>query len=121
MQSKFLPVPDAREGDRLDAGLAKMLGISRTATADIIESGGVTLEGRPLGKSHRLSPGEVLEVTLLEKPAGVSLEAEDVPELKVVFQDEHIVVVDKPAGVVSHPSQGFVGPSVGGSAACKRD
>ena len=56
----------------------------------------------------------MLEVTLLEKPAGVSLEAEDVPELKVVFQDEHIVVVDKPAGVVSHPSQGFVGPSVGG-------
>ncbi|MGA1113926.1 MAG: RluA family pseudouridine synthase [Aquiluna sp.] len=114
VQSKFLPVPDAREGDRLDAGLAKMLGISRTATAEIIESGGVTLEGRPLGKSHRLSPGEVLEVVLLEKPAGVSLEAEDVPELKVVFQDEHIVVVDKPAGVVSHPSQGFVGPSVGG-------
>ncbi|MGA1032714.1 MAG: RluA family pseudouridine synthase [Aquiluna sp.] len=81
MQSKFLPVPDAREGDRLDAGLAKMLGISRTATAEIIESGGVTLEGRPLGKSHRLSPGEVLEVVLLEKPARVSLEAEDVPVL----------------------------------------
>ena len=114
MQSKFLPVPDAREGDRLDAGLAKMLGISRTIAASIIESGGVTSEGKLLGKSHRLSPGEVLEVALRDKPAGVTLEAEDVPELKVIFQDEHLVVVDKPAGVVSHPSQGFVGPSVGG-------
>lgn len=114
MQSKLVPVPDAREGDRLDAGLAKILGISRTMAAEIIESGGVTLDGKSMGKSHRLSPGEVLEVTLVEKPAEVKLEAEDVPELEVVFQDEHIVVVDKPAGVVSHPSQGFVGPSVGG-------
>ncbi len=114
MQSKFLQVPDAREGDRLDAGLAKILGISRTAAAELIASGGVTLDGNQIGKSHRLVAGELLEVTLLEKPAAVALTAEDVPELRVVFEDEHIVVVDKPAGVVSHPSQGFVGPSVGG-------
>ena len=114
MQSKFLQVPDAREGDRLDAGLAKILGISRTAAAELIASGGVTLDGNQIGKSHRLVAGELLEVTLLDKPAAVALTAEDVPELRVVFEDEHIVVVDKPAGVVSHPSQGFVGPSVGG-------
>ena len=114
MQSKFLQVPDAREGDRLDAGLAKILGISRTAAAELIASGGVTMDGNQIGKSHRLVAGELLEVTLLDKPAAVALTAEDVPELRVVFEDEHIVVVDKPAGVVSHPSQGFVGPSVGG-------
>ena len=114
VQSKFLQVPDAREGDRLDAGLAKILGISRTAAAELIASGGVTLDGNQIGKSHRLVAGELLEVTLLDKPAAVALTAEDVPELRVVFEDEHIVVVDKPAGVVSHPSQGFVGPSVGG-------
>lgn len=114
MQAKFLPVPDAREGDRLDAGLAKMLGLSRTAAAELIASGGVTLDGKPVEKSHRLVAGELLEVTLLEKPAAASVTAEDVPELRVVFEDEHIVVVDKPAGVVSHPSQGFTGPSVGG-------
>lgn len=114
VQSKFLQVPDAREGDRLDAGLAKILGISRTAAAELIASGGVTLDGDQIGKSHRLVAGELLEVTLLDKPAAVALTAEDVPELRVVFEDEHIVVVDKPAGVVSHPSQGFVGPSVGG-------
>ena len=114
MQSKFLQVPDAREGDRLDAGLAKILGISRTAAAELIASGGVTMDGKQIGKSHRLVAGELLEVTLLDKPASVALTAEDVPELRVVFEDEHIVVVDKPAGVVSHPSQGFVGPSVGG-------
>lgn len=114
MQSKFLPVPEAREGERLDAGLAKMLGISRTMAAEVIESGGVSLDGKLLNKSHRLSEGEILQVVLVEKPAEVKIEAEDVPELKIVFQDEHIVVVDKPSGVVSHPSQGFVGPSVGG-------
>jgi len=114
VQSKFLPVPEAREGERLDAGLAKMLGISRTMAAEVIESGGVSLDGKLLNKSHRLSEGELLQVVLVEKPAQVKIEAEDVPELKIVFQDEHIVVVDKPFGVVSHPSQGFVGPSVGG-------
>ena len=114
MQSKFLPVPEAREGERLDAGLAKMLGISRTMAAEVIESGGVSLDGKLLNKSHRLSEGEILQVVLVEQPAVVKIEAEDVPELKIVFQDEHIVVVDKPFGVVSHPSQGFVGPSVGG-------
>ena len=114
VQSKFLQVPDAREGDRLDAGLAKILGISRTAATELIASGGVTMDGNQIGKSHRLVAGELLEVTLLDKPASVALTAEDVPELRVVFEDEHIVVVDKPAGVVSHPSQGFVGPSVGG-------
>ena len=114
VQSKFLPVPEAREGERLDAGLAKMLGISRTMAAEVIESGGVSLDGKLLNKSHRLSEGEILQVVLVEKPAEVKIEAEDVPELKIVFQDEHIVVVDKPFGVVSHPSQGFVGPSVGG-------
>ena len=114
VQSKFLQVPDAREGDRLDAGLAKILGISRTAAAELIASGGVTMDGKQIGKSHRLVAGELLEVTLLDKTASVALTAEDVPELRVVFEDEHIVVVDKPAGVVSHPSQGFVGPSVGG-------
>ena len=114
MPGKFFPVPEAREGDRLDAGLAKMLGISRTAAVELIASGGVTSDGHQIGKSHRLVGGEVLEVTLFEKPAPVALTAEDVPELRIVFEDEHIVVVDKPAGVVSHPSQGFVGPSVGG-------
>jgi len=114
VQSKYLPVPEAREGERLDAGLAKMLGISRTMAAEVIESGGVSLDGKLLNKSHRLSEGEILQVVLVEKPAEVKIEAEDVPELKIVFQDEHIVVVDKPFGVVSHPSQGFVGPSVGG-------
>ncbi len=114
VQGKFLQVPDAREGDRLDAGLAKILGISRTAAAELIAAGGVTVDGNQIGKSHRLAAGELLEVTLLDKPAAVVLTAEDVPELRVVFEDEHIVVVDKPAGVVSHPSQGFVGPSVGG-------
>lgn len=112
--SRVLPVPDARVGERLDAALSKMLGVSRTQASAMIETGTVLVNGQPAGKSHKLEPGELIEVELPEQGPKVEVSAEDVPELDVVFHDEHIVVVDKPAGVVSHPSQGFEGPSVPG-------
>ncbi|MEY4560400.1 MAG: hypothetical protein RL460_377, partial [Actinomycetota bacterium] len=67
-----------------------------------------------LGKSDRLELDQIIEVELIERSAEPEVVAEDVSDLKVVFQDEHIIVIDKPAGVVSHPSLGFVGPSVPG-------
>lgn len=112
MPSKLLPVPQGRHGERLDAGLSKMLGISRTAAGALIEAGKVFVDGKLASKSHRLEADQVLEVELEETKQSRELEAVDVADLKIVFQDEHIVVIDKPAGVVSHPSQGFVGPSV---------
>jgi 23S rRNA pseudouridine1911/1915/1917 synthase len=113
--AKLLMVPAGLEGARVDAALSKMLGISRTAAADLIEANLVTSTGSTLGKSDRVVAEQVLEVLLDEKP-GNQLEviAEDVPELEVIFQDSDIVVVNKPAGVVSHPSVGFEGPSVPG-------
>ena len=112
--NKVLPVPDARVGDRLDVGLAKMLGLSRTQVSALVDSGKVLIDGLPANKSHKLNLNNLIEVDLDEQPSEVVVEAEDVAELKIVFQDEHIIVVDKPAGVVAHPSQGFVGPSVPG-------
>lgn len=114
MSSRLLPVPDGRAGERLDAGLAKMLGISRTAAGGLIDEGKVLVDGSAVGKSHKLSADQLISVELSEPQAEISVQPEDFPELKIVFQDDHIVVVDKPAGVVSHPSQGFVGPSVPG-------
>ncbi len=114
MQSRFIPVPDARVGERLDVGLAKMLGISRTQITSLIEDGKVLVDDQRVDKSHTLQLNQIITVNLEPSESSLRLEAEDVPELKVVFQDADIVVVDKPAGVVSHPSQGFVGPSVGG-------
>lgn len=112
--AKYLPVPDARVGERLDAGLSKMLGISRTKVGSLIDAGQVLVNGQALDKSSKLEAGWMIEVELAEQSESPVVTAEDVAELEVVYQDEHIVVVDKPAGVVSHPSLGFEGPSVPG-------
>ena len=114
VQPKFLPVPPDMAGLRADAGIAKMLGMSRTQIAELIQSGSVLQNGNPMGKSDRLVADTLLEIQLTETRASIEVTAEDVEALSVVFQDDHMVVIDKPTGVVSHPSQGFVGPSVPG-------
>jgi 23S rRNA pseudouridine1911/1915/1917 synthase len=114
LPSKYLPVPDSLIGERADAALAKMLGISRSQAAELLTQGAVACSGKVLGKSDRLELDQIIEVELIERSAEPEVVAEDVSDLKVVFQDEHIIVIDKPAGVVSHPSLGFVGPSVPG-------
>ncbi|MDA7760884.1 RluA family pseudouridine synthase [Aquiluna sp.] len=114
MQPKFLPVPPDMAGLRADAGIAKMLGMSRTQIAELIQAGSVLQNGNPMGKSDRLVADALLEIQLTETRASIEVTAEDVEALSVVFQDDHMVVIDKPTGVVSHPSQGFVGPSVPG-------
>ena len=114
VQSKLLPVPPDMAGSRADSGIAKMLGISRSHVAELIAAGAVSQNGILVAKSDRLVADAVLEVILEEVSREISVQPEDVAALKIIFQDEHIVVIDKPSGVVSHPSQGFVGPSVPG-------
>jgi 23S rRNA pseudouridine1911/1915/1917 synthase len=114
VQNKLLPVPQARVGERLDAGLAKMLGISRTQVAELIDSGKVLVDGAVVDKATKLDESQLIEVDLESTAQVLEVTAEDVPELSIVYQDQDIVVVDKPAGVVSHPSLGFEGPSVPG-------
>ena len=91
-----------------------MLGISRTKAQDLITQGLVKQDNLQVGKSDRLNPDSIVEVELLEGPPPLEVSAVDVSDLGIVFEDELIVVIDKPAGVVSHPSVGFEGPSVPG-------
>jgi 23S rRNA pseudouridine1911/1915/1917 synthase len=112
--ARTLPVPDGLDGMRVDAGLAKLLGLSRTAVAALAESGDVSLDGRPAGKSDRLVAGAWLEVTLPEPESPVEIAAEPVPGMKIVHEDDDIIVVDKPVGVAAHPSPGWTGPTVVG-------
>ncbi|RLP78074.1 RluA family pseudouridine synthase [Mycetocola tolaasinivorans] len=116
MQSRSLPVPDGLEGTRVDAGLAKLLGFSRTFAAEVADAGGVSLGGRVLGKSDRLSAGDWLEVSWTPKaePTIIPVVVED---LDVVYDDEDIIVIAKPTGVAAHPSQGWSGPTVLGALA----
>lgn len=113
----MLPVPDGLDGMRVDAGLAKLLGLSRTVVADLAESGDVLLDGRAAGKSDRLSAGVLLEVTLPDPDNPVEVVAEPVEGLRIVHDDEDIVVVSKPVGVAVHPSPGWTGPTVVGGLA----
>ncbi|WP_209020208.1 RluA family pseudouridine synthase [Saccharomonospora xinjiangensis] len=117
MSSRMLPVPDGLDGMRVDAGLAKLLGLSRTVVAELAASGEVLLDGRPAGKSDRLVAGGLLEVTLPEPDAPVEVVAEPVEGLRILHEDDDIVVVDKPVGVAVHPSPGWTGPTVVGGLA----
>ena len=106
MQPKLLPVPPDMAGSRADSGIAKMLGISRSHVAELIAAGAVSQNGILVAKSDRLVADAVLEVILEEVSREISVQPEDVAALKIIFQDEHIVVIDKPSGIVSHPSRG---------------
>ncbi|WP_020674299.1 RluA family pseudouridine synthase [Amycolatopsis nigrescens] len=118
MSARMLPVPDGLDGMRVDAGLAKLLGLSRTAVAELAESGSVLLDGRAAGKSDRLAAGGLLEVTLPEPVHKVEVVAEPVAGMRIVHEDDDLVVVAKPVGVAAHPSPGWTGPTViGGLAA----
>ncbi|HYI33789.1 MAG TPA: RluA family pseudouridine synthase [Glaciibacter sp.] len=116
MESRSLPLPDGLDGVRVDAGIAKLLGFSRTFASEVAEAGGVTLDGAPVGKSDRMRAGGWLEVTWQPKDE-VQIVPIPVPDLTVIHDDESIVVVNKPAGVAAHPSVGWSGPTVPGALA----
>ncbi|WP_374010275.1 RluA family pseudouridine synthase [Leifsonia sp. LS-T14] len=116
MESRSFPIPDGLDGSRVDAGLAKLLGFSRSFAAEIAEAGGVTLDGREAGKSDRLTAGSWLEVSWQPK-SDVEIVPIAVPELTIVHDDDDIVVIDKPVGVAAHPSVGWEGPTVLGALA----
>ena len=108
-----LPVPEGLSGERLDAALARMFGLSRTKAAGLVESGAVLLNGSRPAKSDRVTAGAWLEVeipgTTAAQPASELVEG-----MRIVHDDADIVVVDKPVGVAVHPSPGWTGPTVVG-------
>jgi 23S rRNA pseudouridine1911/1915/1917 synthase len=115
---RILPVPDGLDGMRVDTGLARLLGVSRTVVAGLTEAGAVLVDGQPAGKSDRLAAGSWLEVTLPDPRPPVPAAAAPVAGLQVLHDDADVVVVDKPVGVAAHPSPGWTGPTVlGGLAA----
>jgi 23S rRNA pseudouridine1911/1915/1917 synthase len=99
-----LRVPESAAGLRLDRFLGGVPEVgSRAAAAALLASGHVRVDGAARERSYRLAGSETVEVDL--PPAGPELEAEELP-LRVAYEDEHLLVVDKPAGVVVHPAPG---------------
>ena len=114
---RSLPVPDGLEGERLDAALARLFGLSRTKAVELVTAGRVSLDGATAAKSDRVRAGAWLEVELPATRVVADLVPEPVPGLLVVFEDDDLVVVDKPVGVAAHPSPGWTGTTVVGGLA----
>jgi 23S rRNA pseudouridine1911/1915/1917 synthase len=98
-----LRIPPERAGERLDVVLADAVG-SRSRAGRLIEEGRVTVDGRPRPKRHRAAAGEV--VVWEEEAASAPGPATGDASFTVAYEDEHLLVVDKPAGVVVHPARG---------------
>jgi 23S rRNA pseudouridine1911/1915/1917 synthase len=98
-------VPDAAAGQRLDRFLASLPEVGTRGTAErLLGSGAVLVDGSRRAKSHRLAGGEEVD---FEPPEPATRELEPEPmELRLAFEDEHLLVVDKPAGLVVHPAPG---------------
>jgi 23S rRNA pseudouridine1911/1915/1917 synthase len=97
-------VPDEAAGERLDRFLASLPQIGSRGLAERVLATGVLVDGRRAAKSHRLTGGEEVEFEPPERPA-TSLAAEEM-DLRIAYEDDHLVVVDKPAGLVVHPAPG---------------
>ena len=101
---EYTAAPES-EGERLDKALAGVCGqLSRSALQELIEAGRVLRNGKPAGKKEKLKAGDVLQVEIPD-----AAPAEAVPQnipLPIVYEDEHLLVVNKPKGMVVHPAPG---------------
>ena len=107
-------VPDGLAGERVDTGIARMFGLSRTRAAELAGEGLVALDGVVVAKSERMHSGSMLEVSIPSQADPLEVRAETVEGITIIHDDEAIVVIDKPVGVAVHPSPGWVGPTVVG-------
>lgn len=100
-------VPAALGGERLDRIVSVIADISRSDAAALVADGGVTVDGESVTSGKiRIDPGRVVSVDLSLVPVVEAPRADDAVEFGVVFADDHVVVVDKPAGLVVHPGAG---------------
>jgi len=113
-EARAVLVPDGLEGERVDAAIARLFGLSRTRAAELAGEGCVVVGGVAAAKSHRVHAGDLLEVELPSVAESPTLQviAEPVPGMSILYDDDDIVVVDKPVGVAAHPSVGWTGPTV---------
>lgn len=111
---KVVHVPSGLSGERVDAAIARMFGISRTKAAELVAAGEVTVDGSAPAKSDRVEENSFLEVNLPGPSALIHVVPGIVAGLRIVHDDDALVVVDKPVGVAAHPSVGWTGPTVVG-------
>lgn len=115
LERELLVGEDAKAG-RADAFLAAAVGVTRSVAARWIGAGYLAFSGgATLTKSTKLKNGDRLDLKVPSRVNPLEPKSEIVDQLKVIAEDEHYVVVDKPTGVAAHPSLGWHGPTVVGA------
>lgn len=117
MTSYLIHIDENQIGLRLDSFLSTNLEISRTKVASDIDAGAVLVNSKVATKSQRLNLNDEIKYDPIEKP--IVDPKDQVIDIKVLYSDDDIVVVDKPFGVAAHASPGWEGPTVTASIAAK--
>jgi 23S rRNA pseudouridine1911/1915/1917 synthase len=112
---KNLSIPEGLNQERVDAALSRLLGLSRNVIVGLIDAGEVSKSGKVVGKSDRVITGDQLEILLPAVKGEAKLTATPIDGLKVVFDDEYLIVINKPVGIAAHPSPGWKGATVVGA------
>ena len=110
-----LSIPEGLNQERVDAALSRMLGLSRNVIVGLIDAGEISKGGKVVGKSDRVITGDQLEILLPAAKGEAKLTATPIDGLNVVFDDEYLIVINKPVGIAAHPSPGWKGATVVGA------
>ena len=114
-ETRSVEIPEGLDNERIDSALARVLGLSRSVIVKLLESDEVSVGHKVLGKSDKVQAGQIITVLLPEPPSGEAIPPTPLDEMKIVYQDTDLVIVNKPVGCAAHPSPGWTGPTVVGA------
>ena len=112
---RSLSIPDGLNGERIDAALSRLLGLSRTVIVGLIDAQDVMKDGKPVSKSFKVSTADQIEITMPQAKGEAQLTATPIDGLDVVYDDKYVIVINKPVGIAAHPSPGWQGATVVGA------
>ena len=114
-EKRAIQIDQAQDGQRVDTALAKVLELSRSVVADLLNAGDVLQGKKPLSKSDRVSAGDRLMVLMPAIYDPLELKETPIDTLEIIYDDDDVVVVNKPVGCAAHASPGWMGPTVVGA------
>jgi 23S rRNA pseudouridine1911/1915/1917 synthase len=114
-QIRSLSIPDGLNGERIDAALSRLLGLSRNVIVGLIDAQEVMKDGKVVSKSFKVSTADQIEITMPQAKGELQLTATPIDGLDVVHDDEYVIVINKPVGIAAHPSPGWQGATVVGA------
>ena len=112
---RTLSVPEGVAGERIDSALTRVLGLSRTAVVKLLEDGEITTSGKVMLKSERVRAGQIIDVLLPAPINTIPIPLTPIDDLEIVYEDNDIIVINKPVGCAAHPSPGWTGSTVVGA------